>query len=234
MKIKTDFHCHTFYSDGIFSLENLIHKAKINNFAIVTKADHNTTKGNAALRKLAEKNNLIFIPCVEISTKQGHLVGINIDNWDRKLGGKSMQEQIDLVLDLGGIPVIAHPYWRGGLGQKIFKLKNARGYELMNHASPFGSARLIKEMRQDPKLFKKFGQYSGSDSHSGIAYGSFFTEIDVDDITTDSILESLHKMKVTPNWPGLGATLKLWWDDGVPNQLYQIHKQVTKKPNTKK
>lgn len=234
MKIKTDFHCHTFYSDGSFSLETLVEKAKTSNFSIVTKADHNTTKGNASLKKLAEQNNLIFIPGVEISTKQGHLVGINIDNWDRKLGGKSMQEQIDIVLDLGGIPVIAHPYWRGGLGQKIFKLKNALGYELMNHASPFGSSRLIREMQQDPKLFNKFGQYSGSDSHSGVAYGSFFTEIEVDEVSKESILESLHKMRVSPHWPGLMETLKLWWDDGVPNQIYQIRKQLSIKFGSKK
>ncbi|MBD3352240.1 MAG: hypothetical protein GF364_12200 [Candidatus Lokiarchaeota archaeon] len=228
MELKADFHCHTVYSDGSIQLTDLVNKAKQAGFSIVTKADHNTSKGNKRLENLARKHNLIFIPSVEISTKQGHLVGINIDNWDRKNGGKLMQDEIDFVLDEGGIPVIAHPHWRGSLGEKIFELKRAKGYELYNHSSPFGTARLLKENKKNPKKYHKFAQYSGSDAHGGAAYGHYYIKINCHDKSKDAILEALHKMQVTPFGPTLSENLILWWKDGAPNQIAQLHKLILK------
>ena len=226
--VKVDFHVHTIYSDGSITLEYLINKAKLYNFQVVSKADHNTTRGNERLKILAEKNNLIFIPSVEISTKQGHLVGINIDNWNKGLGGKNMQEQIDLVLELGGIPVIAHPYWRGGLGSKIFNLKNALGYELFNHSSPIGTLKLLKEQVKHPEKYKKFPQYAGSDAHGGAAFGKYYNEIYVNDLTKSEILESLFKRRIHCKGLNFLDNLIYWWKDGAPNQISQIHKLIYK------
>lgn len=229
IKIKTDFHVHTAYSDGMIPLQMLVKKALQAGFKVITKTDHNTSKGNGRLRRLAEKKGLIFIPSVEISTKEGHLVAINIDNWDRKNGGKPMQEQIDIVLDMGGIPVIAHPYWRGGLGAEIFDLKRALGYELFNHSSPFGTRRLLKERLENPKKYSKFPAYSGSDAHGGAAYGHYYNEIEVDDGTKEDVLEALFDGRITPRGPGLFENLVLWWKDGAPNQIAQLNRIISEK-----
>jgi len=217
---------HTIYSDGSITLEYLVNKARLLGFNVLSKADHNTSRGNKRLKELADKYGLIFIPSVEISTKQGHLVAINISNWDRKLGGRDMQEQIDLVLDMGGIPIIAHPYWRGGLGSRIFNLRNALGYELFNHASPFGTVRLLKEQNKNPEIYKKFPQYAGSDAHGGAAYGQYFNEIYIEDFSKSEIIEALYKGRVHCHGIGLFENLKFWWKDGASNQVAQIHKQI--------
>lgn len=156
---------------------------------------------------------------------------INIENFSKKQFKGSIQEQIDIVLDLGGIPIIAHPYWRGGLGSKIFELKRVLGYEMINQSSPFGSARLIKESmknQENKELYSKFGKYSGSDSHGCMAYGHFYNYVKADSKNKEDILEALFKMRVKPHWSGLFDTLRLFFLDGAPNQIYQLRKIINK------
>ena len=230
-KIRFDSHCHTLYSDGCVDLKELINLAKYHKFPLITKTDHNTTKGNQALKRLAEQNGLLFIPGVEISTKEGHLLAFGIMNWKRSDGGKGMQDQIDKVLDLGGAPIIAHPYWQGGLGEGIFKLKRFLGFEMLNHASPFGSLKLLKKAAKNPEMYNRFAKYAGSDSHAGKAYGYYFTEIDAKEKTADSILEGIFKQKTRFYGPTLD--LGLWWEDGKKNQLYQLKRQILKQKKSR-
>lgn len=226
VKIKVDLHNHTVYSDGMVSIEQLISNTKKLNFKVVTKSDHDTSNGNKKLKRLAINNNLIFIPCIEISTKNGHLLAINIDNWKRKDGEVTLQEQVEEILDLGGIPIIAHPYWRGSLGKNIFSIKGALGYEIMNHTTPFGTYKLIRESLKEPGLFSTFGKYSCSDSHGGTAYGHFYTEIDAADLSKDSLIEGMFKQNISAYCPELHACLILFLKDGMLNQVAQGRREI--------
>lgn len=218
--VRSDFHNHTIYSDGCITIEDLVQLAQKMKFRVVTKTDHDTTNGNLKLKKLAEKKDLIFIPGVEITTKNGHLLAYNVSDWNQNLEEKTMQEVIEIVLDLGGVPVAAHPNWRGGLGESIFNLKGLKGYEVMNNASIFGSLKLLRNSRKKAELYQKFSQYAGSDSHGGIAYGHYFTQIDVEDYKLEDIIEGMFKMRTHYFSPLL--PLYMLFKDGMRNQGYQF------------
>ncbi|MCA0402923.1 MAG: PHP domain-containing protein [Proteobacteria bacterium] len=78
-----DLHCHSFFSDGIHSPEELLHKALESGIKILALTDHDTIKGLDDLHA-ANKGNLIsIINGIEISCswkKQDiHVLGLNID-----------------------------------------------------------------------------------------------------------------------------------------------------------
>ncbi|MHA1819157.1 MAG: PHP domain-containing protein [Promethearchaeota archaeon] len=232
MIIRSDLHSHTIYSDGSVTLEELVRNAIRHNFKLITKADHNTTRGNKKLKKLAESKGLIFLPGVEISAKGGHLLAYNIDFWDPNWGGKPIQEEIEFVLEKGGVPVVAHPYWRGGLGKGIFKLKGLVGYEILNHSSPFGSIKLLKGAKKEPELYNSLGKYAGSDSHSGVAYGHYYTQIKVDDLSKEEIVESMLKMRVSCYGPIMPLLLVV--RDAHKNLVYHEKLKFIKKKSRKR
>lgn len=78
-----DLHCHSHYSDGSLSPEELLDWAKNLKIEILAISDHDTIEGVQSLRKMREELSLNVIPAVEISTKwqqlEIHIVGLNID-----------------------------------------------------------------------------------------------------------------------------------------------------------
>lgn len=65
--MKIDLHLHSYYSDGVFNLEQLLNailEAKIDMFALT---DHDTIEGNDTMSQLAKKAGLSFIKGVEVA-----------------------------------------------------------------------------------------------------------------------------------------------------------------------
>jgi 3',5'-nucleoside bisphosphate phosphatase len=97
--MKIDLHLHSYFSDGVYSPEDLIKKLKEKNFQTVSLTDHNTIDGVAIFMKKAQENGLRALPGVEIYTeyqkKSLHLLGYNFDLKNKKLNQvlKDLQEQ---------------------------------------------------------------------------------------------------------------------------------------------
>ena len=83
-----DLHTHSTYSDGTFSVKELIDRAHEKGLAAIALTDHDTVDGiDEAVNYAAEKYpNLEVIPGVELSTdnegREVHIVGLYIDNHD--------------------------------------------------------------------------------------------------------------------------------------------------------
>lgn len=80
--MKYDLHCHSYYSDGEWSPEEIIDFA-YDNDCVIALADHNTTKGLPVFMAAAREKNIEAIPAVEFSSdykgKEIHILGLFID-----------------------------------------------------------------------------------------------------------------------------------------------------------
>ncbi len=102
-----DIHLHSFFSDGINSpleMAQQVKKLKLSGFALT---DHDTVKGHRAAREAARKLKLKFIPGIEVTSTDGHVVGLFIEEEIPKL---SAAEVVDKIHERGGIAIAAHPY----------------------------------------------------------------------------------------------------------------------------
>lgn len=85
-----DLHTHSTYSDGTFSVEELIDRAHEKGLAAIALTDHDTVDGiDEAIEYAAEKYpDLEVIPGIEFSTenegKEVHVVGLYIDYHDKE------------------------------------------------------------------------------------------------------------------------------------------------------
>lgn len=82
-QLKPDLHMHSIFSDGNYTPEELVQKAKNNGVNLLALTDHDEVEGNKRMSIAAENAGLLFVPGVEISTKfankEIHVVGLDID-----------------------------------------------------------------------------------------------------------------------------------------------------------
>jgi len=89
MTEKYDLHCHSTASDGTLSPTEVVERAQQQGVTSLALTDHDTINGQAEAAEAARKNNINFIPGIEISTtwenKCFHIVGLNIDPENQSL-----------------------------------------------------------------------------------------------------------------------------------------------------
>lgn len=101
IKKKYDLHTHTIYSDGTFSVKELLERAKKNGLSGISITDHDTMDGVIEGIEIAKKLDIDFISGIEFScTLQGvevHILGyfldVNNENLKNKL--KNLKEVRD-------------------------------------------------------------------------------------------------------------------------------------------
>ncbi len=89
MKLKTDLHTHTNYSDGYYSPAELLQKALDKGIGMISITDHDSVSGVNEARKFSSKIGIEIIPGLEISTEIGdneiHILGYFIDPDNKEL-----------------------------------------------------------------------------------------------------------------------------------------------------
>ncbi|HEU0003725.1 MAG TPA: PHP-associated domain-containing protein [Ktedonobacteraceae bacterium] len=107
---RADLHMHSNYSDGVATIEQILHHTQHNtNLSVIALTDHDVIEGSLRARDLWAKGNyrFDFIVGEEISTREGHMLALFIEK--RIAPGMSMERSIDLVHEQGGLAVVAHP-----------------------------------------------------------------------------------------------------------------------------
>ena len=200
--IKLDLHIHSQYSeDGKGSPEDIIkslQKRGINGVAIT---DHNTVEGGLKALKVAPKD-FIVIPGLEISTADGHIIGLNVkENIPR---GLSVEETIEKIIDLDGTPIVPHLI-RSMSGIKEKKLKKIN--KKISAIEVFNACSTPQSNLKTAKVAKKYnlGGTGGSDSHNPKYAGYGYTVVETTDYNIDSIISMINKKKT---W-GEGTTMPL-------------------------
>ena len=221
--LKLDLHLHSEYSDDAAGtpkeILSVVKKRGLNGVAFT---DHNTVEGGLKARKIAPKD-IIVIPAVEISTKDGHLLAFNVTTAFHK--GLSVEETVDKILDVGGIPVVPHLF-RNMSGIKKDKLlpiiDKIPAIEIFNGCSLPSTNLKTAKIAQEFQL----GGTGGSDSHHPEYAGTSYTTVDTTDLHIDTILSEIAKKKT---W-GAGKTMPLSYrQDRMQLSLKQFFKRGLKR-----
>src|SRR3972149_3178237 len=198
MQVKADLHVHTTYSsDSIITSEDLVFYAKKRGLTAIAVTDHNQVEG---ARKIAAETDFLIIPGTEVSSRAGHIVGLNVNEIIPK--HLSTDETVDRIHRAGGVAVACHPYalFKGSIGKFVTAKFDA--VETINASSfPFRSASSKAE-----KLAKRFNlpRVAGTDAHYGPVIGGAYTGID-SELNLESILESIIKGR----WEPAGGSISL-------------------------
>ncbi len=200
--LKLDLHIHSQYSeDATGSPKDIIKILQKKGLQGMAIADHNTVEGGLKALKVKPKE-FIVIPGVEISTKDGHMLALNVtENIKSHL---SVEETVEKIIDVGGLPVVPHLF-RNMSGIKKEKLRNIR--TKISAIEVFNSCSLPQTNLKTAKIAKEYGLggTGGSDAHDPIYAGYAYTTVDNTDINIDSILSEINKKKT---W-GEGITMPL-------------------------
>lgn len=184
--MKFDLHVHSNYSgDSLMSIDDIVTRIKELKFDGFALTDHNTTAGNKRAAIAAKKANLIFIPGIEISTQEGHLLGLGVKSIIKAF--TPAEEAIKKIHAQGGLAIAAHPYdfTRHGMGDAFRKLK-IDGIEAINSKSLVGNKKALQAA-----LRLGIPVIAGSDAHTKAEMGSAWTECGED------VLNEIRKNKTT-------------------------------------
>lgn len=187
--MRFDLHSHTIYSSETkWPFESIIKPADLVKVAIkrgldgIAITDHDTLRGALDCSKIVKQKNLNLkiIKGLEITTKRGHILGLDIEEWD-SFGKDSIEETIDKIRDMGGIAVAAHPFasnrFRKSLGEDLVNL-DIDGIEALNFRTSENDNRVALKIAKKLNL----GITAGSDAHTISDIGRVWTFSDQDDI----------------------------------------------------
>ena len=170
MGLKIDFHVHTCYSrDSSITLKQVVSFAKKRGLDGVAITDHNTVEGALKLKT----RDILVAPGIEVSTLQGHLLGINVTTpVPAKLG---MEETIHIIHEAGGIAVAPHPsaFYKSPPSRQV---SSYDAVEVMNASSmPFSVLTYFSKRFAEGLGLPQTG---GSDSHYAPEIGSAYTVVE--------------------------------------------------------
>lgn len=181
-----DLHVHTNYShDGRASIEEIIESAIAKKLDGVVICDHDTMEGSYAARKYVADNdrNLIIIPGIEVTTSEGHLIVLGVEEGIGK--GLSPEETIRIAREKekenkGTVVIIApHPFhpFRHSIGNLCVRPElDIDAIETYNSRYFFGFA---NEMARRTAARNNITAVAGSDAHSAECVGLATVEVEV-------------------------------------------------------
>lgn len=190
---KADLHIHTHYSrDSIINLEELIKKAREIGLNAIAITDHDTIKGALKIFREYDGKDIIIIPGIEITTKYGHLLALNITTLPKMRG--SLNEIIDSIHKKGGIAVPAHPF---DYFRRFKHLEKNIGYMDAIEAANASSLRLYRDIGKAMEFSEKYdiGYTAGSDAHIIDAVGNVYLYSENPIQSIDDIIQYIIKRR---------------------------------------
>ena len=203
--MKADLHIHTSFSDGFSSPKEVIETAIEKGIDCIAITDHNEIRGAIEAMRFGFDKNILIIPGIEISTKSGHILGINVKKAIPK--GLSAERTIEEIRKQKGLAIIAHPFdWPienfiGGK-EKILALR-PDGIEIFN------AAVFVKSSNKTALNFARKNNFvfaAGSDAHRKEFIGRGYLEISGKINSEDDLVEAIKQGRVKPG----GVPLSLW------------------------
>lgn len=197
MKLKIDFHTHTDLSlDGVSTFEDMVRYGEKRGLDGIAITDHNISFSQMEYID----TDILLIPGCEISTLDGHIVGVflkaSIDvvgTWGGSL--PSAMEAVDEIHNKGGIAILAHPFAKKeSMESKIHLAGLVDAVEVKNARACFKN----KKANDMAKLFAdkhKLTHIAGSDGHSKAEVGNAYTVVSCKEKTLESLEEAVRLSK---------------------------------------
>lgn len=213
MQIKADLHVHSTYSsDSIITPKELVFYAKKRGLNAVAVTDHNQVEG---ARKIARETDFLIVPGTEVSSLDGHIVGLNVQEAIPK--GLDAEETVDRIHQQGGVAIACHPFvlFKGSIGKHVNKKFDA--VETKNASSfPYKSASKKADLLAD-----RFGlpKVAGTDAHVGQVIGCAYTVIESEP-DVEAILKAIVAGRCQPFGGPISFSMR------IMNQLRFLKKYV--------
>lgn len=202
--VAIDCHVHTAASyDSQATVESVVEaalRAPIDGF-VVTDHDRIDAAKRAVTR--AEAVGLIGIPGVEVSTADGHLLAIGVEQ--QPVPGRPLAATIETIRDDGGVAVIPHPFQWTRHGVRPAGVEDCDGVEVFNAHSLTGVRNWQAGRFAAANGYPQFG---GSDAHrpSVIGRGVTHVETGVQDPNPRDVVAAMRAGRTraggrrTPSW----------------------------------
>ncbi|MBI4719321.1 MAG: PHP domain-containing protein [Planctomycetes bacterium] len=159
---KTLIHVHTDYSfDSDISLPVLAAFLHDRGFGCIAVTDHDTIEGARRLRGMTDIQVIIG---EEVSTREGHLIGLFLKEPVRP--GLSAADTARAIREQGGLVLLPHPFVKAfgcGLGDRVWRLLHLIDAVEVNNAQSFfpGPDRQARQLARETGL----PAFVGADSH---------------------------------------------------------------------
>ncbi len=176
--LKIDLHVHTWYSDARSSVVDVLDMAKKKGLDGIAITDHHTMQG--VLDAKAQVDDFIIVPGIEITTRDGHLLGIGLRDetfTSLKARNQSAAYVSQMIRTLGGLVVIPHPCTPFfSMKRSVIERISPDAIEVYNAHSPC----FARDARKSRELAKHLSlpMVAGSDSHTWQTVGDAYTLID--------------------------------------------------------
>ncbi len=181
--MKIDMHVHSTYSgDSDGRPEDILKKAESVGLDGLALMDHNTLEGYRSVKN--KKSSLILVPGIEVSTEEGHVMAIGLQE---EIGKQlTMAEAIDKINEQGAIAAAPHPYryWSGMTEENLFS-NNWTAIEGLNGRS--WHSKNVKARKAAKKM--NLPIIGGSDAHRLKTVGKAYTIFDNIDSWEDVITQ---------------------------------------------
>ena len=175
--------------------------AKKRGLTAVAVTDHDRIDG--AL-KIARETDFLIIPGIEVSSRNGHVVALNVQEVIPK--GLSADETVDQIHDAGGLAIACHPFvfFKGSLGKHTSAKFDA--IEVIN-ASAFPFKRSVKKAEEFAAAFG-ISRVAGTDAHYGPEVGYAYTLIDAEP-QVETIVKAIAHRQCQPFGKPVPLTLRV-------------------------
>ncbi len=193
--MKADLHVHTNFSyDGHSSPEEVVDAAIAKGLSCICITDHHETEGAVQAMKYASDKNILVMPGIEILTRSGDVLGINV----KKLipDGLTVEETILRIRGQGGIALIPHPFavfmsFLGG-SKRLAKLD-------FDAIEIFNSAAILNPANSKALEFATnhgFSFSAGSDAHRAQFIGRGYLEYQQPFSSERAVMDGIKEKRV--------------------------------------
>ena len=203
---RGNVHAHTTVSDGTKTPETLVEIYREAGYDFLSITDHSIVAKTGHL----SSENFLLIPgeeiCVGTSTAETlyHIVALGVEktlpyrDFDH---GLDPQKVIDKISELGGIPILAHPYWSGLSTQDLLRVKRYHGIEAYNTSCDFERNTGYSEPHIDGAIVEGVKPFIyATDDHHGAEMGNAPIDacvarivVKAEELSVKSILDSIRK-----------------------------------------
>jgi len=186
--IQADLHVHTTHSADSSTnpkmlVEQLCSHPTIKAVAIT---DHDTIEGYFKVQELATAyKDVLIIPGVEITTPEGDLIVLGIDELPPKPW--NVKDVIDFSREKDGTIIAAHPFREHGL-RSLAKNYHFDAIETLNGGTQPSLNKLAEKLAKEIDL----PGVAGSDAHNIEDLWSVYTEIEAS-LNVDAIMKTIRK-----------------------------------------
>jgi predicted metal-dependent phosphoesterase TrpH len=187
-RVALDPHVHSAGSyDCSVPVERVLAAARDAGLDAVAITDHDAIAESLRAVELAPEYGLLALPGVEVSTADGHLLALGVE--EALEPGRSLAATAADVRERGGVSVVPHPFQRMRHGAPRAAIRGVDCVETYNAHTVVGAR------NRQAAAFARLRGYpatAGSDAHDARLVGRAYTTVTVADLTREAVLDALR------------------------------------------